>query len=637
MKKFIIMSALGLATVAGLSSCSDFLDTDNKSTATPESQFNNVSGWNQQLNNAYFAMRNIYSSPLTFCQGTDLYTVGQGAAAPVLQSYQFSSDNEDVTNLYKNTYAAINYANCVLKYSKNDKLNDQARFVRDYCYYILTQQFGAVPYITEYIESARTDYPRTDLATVYTSVIDDLKEIIANGNLDAVSSAEDGRGRASIIAAKALLAKVYLAAGWDMQTSLTDAVNGTYTVNDPKGYFELAATTAAEVANSVPLTQSFDQKWDFDNNEAGNNPETLFAIQYDRNTSSDKVTGGHDQQHNFALYMGSNTLGVKGVKSTLCPTERVYYAYDKGDDRYEGTFMTTVYGYDGNADKWSTQGYWAYYNVKEADLKKMSIAFKYFPWYTEDSEIETYCTDHASQFVTKGMKSKTKVFKVAENSVCKAYTVDGAYDAKTSATYTQSFTSALQKIGCLPPVRKFDDKNTTSDCSQSGGDYRDVVVLNASEIYLVAAEAYLMMGDDANSLKYLNAVRTRSHASSLGSFSDYKRYDWGLNDVGGYVSLGQTDSYGVTINKLDVILDERMRETLGEYYRWMDLRRTRQLVRYNVAYCGLTVANMTGGDGQIKWLRPIPENEIQINSGITAADQNPGFRTTSAGEGDGAE
>ena len=46
---------------------------------------------------------------------------------------------------------------------------------------------------------------------------------------------------------------------------------------------------------------------------------------------------------------------------------------------------------------------------------------------------------------------------------------------------------------------------------------------------------------------------------------------------------------------------------------------------------------MTGGDGQIKWLRPIPENEIQINSGITAADQNPGFRTTSAGEGDGAE
>ena len=636
MKKFIIMSALGLATVAGLSSCSDFLDTDNKSTVTPESQFSDISGWNQQLNNAYYALRDVYSDPKVFCQGTDLYTVGQNASAPVLQSYQYSSDNEDVTNLYKNTYAAINYANCVLKYCKDDKLNDQARFVRDYCYYILTQQFGAVPYITDYIESASTNYPRTDLATVYANVIADLKEIIANGNLEIVSSEKDARGRASVIGAKALLAKVYLAAGWDLQTTVNDAKNGTYTVNSTE-YFAEAAKYASEVADAVPLTQSFDKKWDFDNNEKGTNAETLFAIQYDRATSSDKVTGGHDQQHNFALYMGSNTLGVKGVKSDLCPTERVYYAFDKGDDRFEGTFMTTVYGYDGNESNWSKQGYWAFYNATDAEKANLSIAFKYFPWYTEDSEIEAYCTAHAAQFVTTGMKSQTKVFKVAENSTCKAYAANGSYDAKNSATYTQPFSSAIQKIGCLPPVRKFDDKNTTSDCKQSGGDYRDVVLLNASEIYLVAAEAYLMAGDDANSLKYLNAVRTRSHASYLGSFSDYKRYDWGYNDAGGYVSFGQTDSYGLTINKLDVILDERMRETLGEYYRWMDLRRTHQLVRYNTTYCGLSVNNMTGNDGQIKWLRPIPENEIQINSGITAADQNPGFRTHSTAEESDAE
>ncbi len=636
MKKFIIMSALGLATVAGLSSCSDFLDTDNKSTVTPDSQFSDIAGWNQQLNNAYYALRDVYSSPVTFCQGTDLYTVGQGASAPVLQSYLYSSDNEDVTNLYKNTYAAINYANCVLKYSKDDKLNDQARFIRDYCYYILTQEFGAVPYITDYIESASTNYPRTELATVYENVINDLKEIIANGNLENVSSAADAKGRASVIGAKALLAKVYLAAGWDLQTTLTDATTGAYTVNSTE-YFTEAAKYAAEVADAVPLTQTFDQKWDFDNNEKGNNPETLFAIQYDRATSSDKVKGGHNQQHNFALYMGSNTLGVKGVKSDLCPTERVYYAFEKGDDRFEGTFMTTVYGYDGNADNWSKQGYWAYYNATDAEKANLSIAFKYFPWYTEESEIDAYCNAHASQFVTTGKKSATKVFKVAENSTCKAYAANGSYDAKTSTTYTQPFSSAIQKIGCLPPVRKFDDKNTTSDCAQSGGDYRDVVVLNASEIYLVAAEAYLMAGDETNSLKYLNAVRTRSHASYLASFNDYKRYDWALNDEGGYVSLGQTDSYGLTINKLDVILDERMRETLGEYYRWIDLRRTRQLVRYNLTYSGLALSNMTGNDGQIKWLRPIPENEIQINSGISAADQNPGFRSTGSEEKKDAE
>lgn len=634
MKRIIITSVLGLATAFGMSSCSDFLEADNNSTVTPEKQFSDITGWNTQLNQAYYALRALYSSPVVFCQGTDLYTQGQGSSSPVLQSYAYTSDNEDVTNLYTNAYAAINYANCVLKYSSDNKLNDQARFIRDYCYYVLTQQFGSVPYITEYIESARTDYPRTDLATIYTNVIDDLKEIIANGNIDAVGLASDGKGRASVLAAKALLAKVYLAAGWDLQTSLTNAQNGTYTVNSTE-YFALAASTAAEVANAVPLTQTFDAKWDFDLNEAGNNAENLFAIQYDRATSSDQVKGGHSQQHHFALYLGSNTLGVKGVTSTLCPTERVYYAYDKGDDRFEGTFMTTIYGYDGDATNWSKQGYWAYYNASASEKANLSIAFKYFPWYTEESEIDAYCTEHASQFVTTGKKSQTKVFKVAENSTCRAYNSNGSYSASTSATYTQVFSSAIQKIGCLPPVRKFDDKNTTSDVSQSGGDYRDIVLLNASEIYLTAAEAYLLAGDETNSLKYLNAVRSRANAGTLASYSDYKRYDWALNDEGGYVSVGQTDSYGITINKLDVILDERMRETVGEMYRWMDLRRTRQLVRYNLTYCGLSISNMTGSDGEIKWLRPIPENELQINSGISAADQNPGFRTSGSSEEEG--
>ena len=177
MKKFIIMSALGLATVAGMSSCSDFLDTDNKSTITPEKQFSDIAGWNQQLNYAYYTLRAVYSSPLTFCQGTDLFTAGQNASAPDLQSYAYAADNPDVKNLYTNCYAAINYSNCVLKYCKDEKLNDQARFVRDYCYYILTQQFGSVPYITDYIESAKTSYPRTELATVYTNVIPQIRNL----------------------------------------------------------------------------------------------------------------------------------------------------------------------------------------------------------------------------------------------------------------------------------------------------------------------------------------------------------------------------------------------------------------------------------------------------------------------------
>ena len=38
-----------------------------------------------------------------------------------------------------------------------------------------------------------------------------------------------------------------------------------------------------------------------------------------------------------------------------------------------------------------------------------------------------------------------------------------------------------------------------------------------------------------------------------------------------------------------------------------------------------SVADMSNTKGEIKWYRPIPENEISANTGISAADQNPGY------------
>lgn len=626
MKKYIILSAVAATVLTGFSSCSDFLESENKSTVTAEDQFSNSTGWNQLLNQSYYAMRDIYSNPLMFGAGTDMYGMSQGTAPTVLHTYQYPTNNGDIEDLYKNIYATINYANGTLKYSADEKINDEARFVRAYCYYILTQQFGGVPYIESYIETANDNYPRTDLSTCYEKIIADLEGIISRGVLDNTSSAADGKGRASIQASKALLAKVYLAAGWDLQTSLDDAAQGTYTVNSTE-YFAKAASLAAEVADNVPLTQSFADKWDFDKNEAGQNEETLFAIQYNRATSADKVKGGHDQQHYFGGYMGSNTLGVKAPKNGLCPTERVYYAYEEGDDRYEASFMTTIYAYDGDASKWSKSGYWGAYNTTDAEKAALKVSWKFFPWYATTAEIDQYVADNASKFVTTGMKSPTKVIHVADQLTTKAFKADGTADATASANNTMSLVNAIAKIGLVPPVKKFDDKNTTSEVSQSGGCYRDIVVLNVSEIYLVAAEAYLMSNDETNALKYLNAVRSRANATTLGSFSEYKRFDWAKGTDGDYVTVGETDSNNFTMTNLDVILDERMRETLGEYYRWIDLRRTKQLVRYNVAFSGLTIGDMTGIDGQIKWLRPIPANEIKLNTGITEEDQNPGFVT----------
>ena len=78
---------------------------------------------------------------------------------------------------------------------------------------------------------------------------------------------------------------------------------------------------------------------------------------------------------------------------------------------------------------------------------------------------------------------------------------------------------------------------------------------------------------------------------------------------------------------LDQILDERARELYAEGHRWMDLRRTKQLVRYNIQFSEYisSEAAMANNKGEIKWYRPIPANEISANTGISIEDQNPGY------------
>ena len=61
----------------------------------------------------------------------------------------------------------------------------------------------------------------------------------------------------------------------------------------------------------------------------------------------------------------------------------------------------------------------------------------------------------------------------------------------------------------------------------------------------------------------------------------------------------------------------------------MDLRRTKKLIEYNVKYnSGVTSADdFKGPDGQYRWFRPFPLDEINLNDAVTNADQTPGYVT----------
>ena len=196
---------LSLSTI--LVSCGDFLEAENKAAIEADAYFGTEQGLNALRAVMYDGMKSIATNTSLTEYGTDLYVPSRGTSAGAMGLYTIVPENGDVTSFYQNAYSMINNANCMLKYgSSNPKYVAEAKFIRAYGYYMLTQQFGAVPYVVDYIETARKDYPRTSLTEVYQSVVAELESIAGDSNLPET----DHQGAVSQRAVKALLAKVCL-------------------------------------------------------------------------------------------------------------------------------------------------------------------------------------------------------------------------------------------------------------------------------------------------------------------------------------------------------------------------------------------------------------------------------------------
>ena len=609
MKKYVYKSiAMLFAAGAIMSSCSDFLDAENKTAAGVEADEYFGKTPNELLVTVYSNLKSLVTQVDIHDQGTDLFFNTRGHAAGSFNDYSLTPENGTVQSYYSQCYNVIRLANGVIEYAGAESTEAyEARFIRGYAYYLLTQQFGAVPYITSYINSAEREYPRTPLEEVYSSVIEDLNDLYTNSSL----AAQDHTGHASKQAVAALLAKVCLAAGWDVQTTLQSAEQGTYTVNSTE-YFSLAASWAEKAINGVQLTMSFADKWS--PYKAGN-AEEIWSVQYDRASyPGDVSSGGHSLQNTYGGYFGNVTeFGLKYTNSDNQPTAKAIMLFDKNDLRYEGTFMTTYYNSskDGSsAADWGTSGYFAYYNLDANKLASQPIALKFYHPATTQAEVEADLKAHQAQFANYTNRAKVqKAVRLDDNNNVLVYTFkeDGTFTAPTKTTYAEY----MEQTDAFGSVKKFDDPESpqlTGSC-----DYRDVVIFHVSDMYLVAAEAYLMAGDATKSLAKLNAVRNRAGLASLNSFGEYQPE--------------YSTSATFTIKDIDVILDERARELYAERQRWTDLRRTKQLIRYNVEFNNYvaSAADMANVAGEYKWLRPIPQEEISSNTGINNEDQNPGY------------
>lgn len=606
MKKIQYISALALAAGLTLTSCSDFLDAENKTAGgqTAEEYFSTPAGLEAWRVNTFYTLRAIATSNAIYDNSADLYWPSRGNGLDEFVQFTLSSETSAVEDLYVAGFNLVNNANGLLKYG-GDTYKTDALFLRAYAYYILTQQFGAVPYSTAYINDANRDYPRVDIKTIYDGCIADLEEIYPS----APAKGADNDGTVNKRAIAALLAKINLAAAWDLETELGNAEQGTYSVTGTN-YAAQAAKWAEEAISGVSLTQSFEQKWSPDNEDK--NPETFFSIQYDR-ANTPLTDNGHGLQNDYGSYYGdiSGTF-QKYSGSTKVPSAKSLYLWEEGDERYQATFMTTFYNTQkGDKGVWGTEGYYAYYNATDASKANLPIAFLYAPYYTNQADFEAYLTANAARFANGSTMANAPHAYIMDNPVI-AYSFDSngkwSIDNNNGGAYNSSTLNA--RLNFTPSVKKWDDPETPQANLNRKNSYRDIPLLHASDLYLVAAEAYLLQNNNQECLNKINAVRTRAKAKTINSIAEYDP-DY---------------SHTFQLSLLDLLLDERARELYGEPQRYMDLRRTRQLVKYNVAFNNYVenIASMSNNEGEVKWYRPIPDTELSSNTS-EGMYQNPGY------------
>ena len=615
MKKSLYITALAFMLAGtALTSCSDFLEAEDRTNANQDADKFLSSNPNALLMATYNSLYKFAAEVKITDEGTDLYMAQRGKAASEFETFAFTASSSDIQNYYVRLYGTIGYANGVIEKSTNASQIAEATFIRSYCYYLLTQQYGAVPYVTKYIQDSQRDYGRTDLATIYGSCIAALESI--KGNLPTVAS-HANVGAPTQEAANALIAKFYLAWGWDIDTDKgnnkvasgqNQIKNGDYTVVSTD-HFRLAAQYADLAIGgflSSGLTMTFEDKWSPSNE---NNAEVFWAVQYDRASyTGTESEGGHSLQAEYGNYYGECTAtAYKQSGSYRGQSLKSVYLFESGDARYDATFMTTMYNkVEATPSTFTGGGYFYYYNNPSATAK---IGYRYFPAYKTSAEVVAELTANKDRYAwTSGTNNLPKAYHIGNTTTVYTFKNDGTYTTQSYPNYNEF----IKEVATGTTVKKFDDKDTKVSAA---ADYRDIVIFHASDSYLDAAEAYLMLGDKTTSQQRLWAVRDRSIADGTISHIAYGSYS------PDYLQVYPT----FTVKDIDLILDERGRETYAEQNRWVDLRRTNQLIRYNLAFnVNFSEANGKNNLGEWKTLRPIPASEIGNN---TSADmyQNPGY------------
>lgn len=563
--RFIIAGAF-LAFSMG---CTDLLEEQNRAGLTADNVYTSPEGFESLVNAAYSYTRAWYGKEEGFNlmeMGTDLWYPGVDNRRLDLMVYSNLQGSEAglaatevfMERLWQRSYQALNLCNTGINGIKESGLSAalqttreaELRFLRAYYYWILTEQWGDVHFTTEATTTAQTTANKTPKAQIYELIQSDLVFAVAN-----LPTTTTQYGRVTKPAAEAFSARVFLTLGKNQE----------------------ASALAQKVINdySYKLVAKYSDLWSMSNLK---NSEVIWACNYTTDLTLSDLTntvtnpdghprGGHNGHLHFGMAYERVAAGSIGMLRDVAngrpfvrymPTKFLLDLFDETKDtRYNGSFKTVwICNKPGDF-------------VKKVGNEDVMVTLK-----AGDTAIV------ATKYEVSDDVDKTKKYLIIDQS--KMYKADGSINANAM----------------FVPLRKFDDPTRpTFNEAQSG---RDAFIIRLAEMYLIAAEAEMNLGNTTKAAELINVIRTR--AAVAGKEADMM------------VSAGDIN--------LDFILDERARELAGEQLRWFDLKRTGKLVERVRLHNKSAAANIQ--DYHV--VRPIPQKQIDAVTNKSEFTQNAGYQ-----------
>jgi len=583
------------------------------SNQTADSFFSTPAGFEDLSKSIYPLLRNIIEQRHLVLNGTDIFAGSSGWAEVDnilvnnrIDTYgpELTDGTGEVSDLWVLLYKQINRSNILIDRAKNVVSGDatqiatrvaEAKFMRSLCLFWAVQQWGDVPMPLKATTSANKEVTKLASSEIYAQLITDLTA--AESALPPTAS---DYGRATKSAAQHLLARVYLTRGWNFDSKL----GGT------AADFTQALSYADKVIASHSLVTNYSDLWPKRSEDPttqtfgpgdqnARNSEVVFAVQYSdqaiTNATQQGLVGQETNQdggNNLPHLFGGGVDDVPGSPGRTSDYNRIlgvhnttpatYRLFDpQNDTRYLHNFVEKVYAVVDNPGFVPASG------ATPIDIKAGHVVMEFRDWNTP----VTVAADRGKDIV-----GGTKDYAVINHD---EYGVIGE-----SNYHSQNKT---------PMMWKFWEPGIAYG---NGFGQFDAIVMRSAEAYLIGAEAIVKGATGAangSAADYYNTIVNRAVGGA--SVAANKAADPAGTSLA-------TASYRATgAPTIDMILDERARELMGEGLRWYDLKRTGKLLER-----GKSMNPWISGANYIKahhLLRPIPLSESDLSTNDVV--QNPGY------------